>query len=87
MWIIIKRKSDIEDRKEPLCIKVFPDEVGTKVNEIIQSMQEHTLFAVTDNKYYINTDDILSVQVYDESEYIEEAPVNVKPPKRRLNEG
>lgn len=86
MWIIIKRKSDIEDRKEPLCVKVFPDEVGTKVNEIIQSMQEHTLFAVTD-KYYINTDDILSVQVYDESEYIEEAPVNVKPPKRRLNEG
>ena len=86
MWIIIKRKSDIEDRKEPLCVKVFSDEVGTKVNEIIQSMQEHTLFAVTD-KYYINTDDILSVQVYDESEYIAESPVNVKPPKRRLNEG
>ena len=84
VWIIIKRKSDGE-KKEPLCIKVFPDEVASKIAEITLSMKEHTLFAATD-KYYINADDILSVQVYDESEYIEESPVNMKP-KRRLNEG
>ena len=84
MWIIIKRKSD-DNTKDPLCIKVTDDNVTDKLNVLSWSMGNHRLFPVTD-KYLINPDDILSVQLYDESEYIEESPVNMKP-KRRLNEG
>lgn len=74
-------------QEEPLCIKVDTQTVETKMVEIMRCYKEHALVQINES-YWIGADDILSVQVYDEENFIRNEPVtNIKPPKRRLNEG